>query len=377
MKKRSLYSFFSILCFSTCLLLTLRTACQVTLQVQLPPSGVVQKSQLWNLAIINGTGLPSTSVVELSIYDSRNNTRVLTATSSPVSIPSGAKQFTLNSFAPVQYQFLNPMYQVDASQNGLLPVGIFKVCYSIINNGSKNDGSVAEECRELEVSPLSPPVLATPVDSSVLKNKYPQFTWIPPAPLQLFKNLLYEIRVAEVMPGQNSSEAMQKNLPVSVTSNLRESFFSYPSSLPGFDTSKLYAWQIKAFDLNGYAVNSEIWTFSIEKNRFSHLKTTSAFIRLQKGEDASLFVSDGSLKFQYEHLLPDAVCSYQLIDISTSENRVVRKSEVNVSQGDNFITLDFSGKRFWKEGDKYRFELINSRGEKWILSILFISSDNQ
>jgi hypothetical protein len=200
---------------------------------------------------------------------------------------------------------------------------------------------------------------------------------MPPAPLQSFKSLSYEMKVVALQPGQNSSEAIQKNFPFAVKSNIRETFLNYPSSLPAFDTLSYYAWQVTAFDINGYSVKSEIWVFSLEKNQHTGLKITTAYIKLKKGEDGSMFISNGKIKFMYENLLQDNECSYQLVNIAGSAERVVKKGKINVSQGENFIMLDLAEKRFWKENEVYRFELQNSKGEKWKLSVMFINKEEE
>ncbi len=370
------YFFVSVL-LTTAVLFFSRLHAQVAIQLQVPPSGLLQKNQLWNMVVINAGGEASVIQIELNIYDARNSTRVLTAISSPVTVAPGSKQLNLSTFMPVQYQYLNPMYQVDAGQNGFLNVGIYKVCYSLLNASIKNSDPVIEECREIEVMPLSPPLLTSPADGAVLKEKYLQFTWMPPAPLQSFKNLFYEIKVVALQPGQNSSEAIQKNFPFAVKSNIRETFFNYPSSLPAFDTSSFYAWQVTAFDINGYSVKSEIWVFSLEKSKYSNLKVTTAYVKLKKEEDGSMFLSNGRIKFMYENLLQDTECSYQLISTAGSEERIIKKGKIDITQGENFIIIDLTEKRFWKENEVYRFELQNSKGEKWKLFVMFLNKEEE
>jgi hypothetical protein len=350
---------------------------QIAVNLQLPPSGLLQKSQLWNMAIVNGSGENITLQIELSIYDSRNGNRVLAATSRLIELKGGVKQLRMNDISPVQYQYMNPLYNIDANQNGILPVGIFKVCYNFFRSSTKGSELMLEECRELEIAPISPPVLNLPEDTVVLKTKYPQFSWIPPAPLQSFKGLNYELRVVELQKGQNSSEAMQKNLPFAEKGNLKEAFFAYPSSLPAFAQSQLYAWQITAFDASGYTVKSEIWTFSIAPNAENKLKVTNAYVWLKRGEDPSVFVSNGKLKFTYENLEGDSNVTFQIVNLSGKKEQIVRNGVLKISNGQNFIELSLEEKRFWKENDSYRFELISSKGEKWKLNIKFIEKDEE
>lgn len=348
---------------------------QVVVSLQLPPSGVLQKSQLWNMLVVNGAGEKFNMVVELNVFDSRNGNRVFSASSRMIEINAGAKQIRMNDLMPVQYQYINSLYQMDAGMNGLLPVGSFKFCYNFFRINEKGKDPLSEECREMEIAPLSPPQLMMPQDSAKIETVYPQFTWTPPTPSNSFKGLQYELRVVELQKGQNITDAIQKNIPFAERGNLKEPFLAYPSSLPAFDTAVLYAWQITATDINGYAAKSEVWTFSLSKRTQNRLKVTNSYVWLQKGEDPALFISNGRVKFSYNNLIAQRTANYQLINVSDNKQQIVRKGKVGLSDGQNFIDLNLEDKRFWKENELYRFELINDKGEKWLLNIKFIDKE--
>jgi hypothetical protein len=362
--------FFSIVMFSV-----LCCSAQVVVSLQLPPSGILQKNQLWNMLVVNGAGEKFNMVVELNVFDSRNGNRVFSATSRLIEVSSGAKQMRMNDLMPIQYQYINSLYQMDAGMNGLLPVGLFKFCYNFFRINEKGKLPLSEECREMEIAPLSPPQLMMPQDSAVLEALYPQFSWTPPTPANSFKGLHYELRVVELQKDQNSTDAIQKNIPFAERGNLKEPFFAYPSSLPAFDTSVLYGWQITATDLNGYAAKSEVWTFSLSKRTLNKLKVTNSYVWLQRGEDPALFISNGRVKFSYNNLISQRTASYQLVNVSGNTQQVVRSGKVSLSDGQNFIDLNLEDKKFWKENELYRFELVNDKGEKWLLNIKFIEKE--
>jgi hypothetical protein len=60
---------------------------------------------------------------------------------------------------------------------------------------------------------------------SEIETPYPQFTWIPPSPFDMFSELSYEIRVTEILAGQTALEAIQYNTP-RYTTNLTNTFAS-------------------------------------------------------------------------------------------------------------------------------------------------------
>jgi hypothetical protein len=360
------FSFLSMFCCSA----------QVVVSLQLPPSGILQKNQLWNMVVVSGAGQRFNMQVELNVFDSRNGNRVFSATSRLVEMNNGAKQIRMNDLMPIQYQYINSLYQMDAGMNGLLPVGIFKFCYNFFRISEKGKEPLSEECREIEIAPLSPPQLMMPQDSAMLEAVYPQFTWTPPTPANSFKGLQYELRVVELQKGQNSTEAIQKNIPFAERGNVKESFFAYPSSLPAFDTSVLYAWQITATDMSGYAAKSEVWTFSLSKRSQNRINVTSSYVWLQRSENPSLFISNGRIKFSYNNLTGQRTATYQLVNTSDNAYHVERTGKVRLSDGENYIDLNLQDKRFWKNSELYRFELVNDKGEKWLLNIKFIDKES-
>ena len=72
-----------------------------------------------------------------------------------------------------------------------------------------------------------------PSNKSVLQTAVPQFSWVPPAPMDMFDNLSYELSVAEVLEGQSAIEAVQYNTPVYVSSNVKPPYENYPSTYSG------------------------------------------------------------------------------------------------------------------------------------------------
>src|SRR6185295_7309435 len=111
----------------------------------------------------------------------------------------------------------------------------------------------------INIAPLSPPVLNSPADRSILQTPYPQFTWMPPTPVQMFDNLNYEITVSEILEGQSPMDAIRYNTPVYAKTNGQQTFETYPSTYSKLDTTKTYAWQVVARSGLNYAAATEIW----------------------------------------------------------------------------------------------------------------------
>ena len=162
---------------------------QLVVNVQLPPSGVIQKSQLWNIQVTN-TSLNNVSVtINMTMINNETGEHVLTASTGIVSFIPGNTMLNATALLPIQYNIVSANNTMDGSPEGFLPAGSFTICYDF-NLATVQKASIARECNTVNIEPLSPPQLLLPenqtdIDTSAL----PQFSWLPPAPLTLFTNL--------------------------------------------------------------------------------------------------------------------------------------------------------------------------------------------
>lgn len=352
-------------------LIQLNINAQVVLSLQLPPSGVNVKSQLWNFSMIN-TSLSSIDVrVEIIITEFGSNQRVMTATSRSFQLQKGAKQVQYNDVMPVIYNVNAANYGIDNSPEGFLPVGIFSVCYNVhelVNDGSEQ---VASECETIEIEPVSPPMLIMPADSERVDVAQPFFTWIPPAPFTLFNNLQYEWLLVEVMPMQTAAMAAQQNIPVWTQANISTAAYQYPLSAPPLDSSKLYAWQVIAKNNISAVGKSEVWTF--RRKQFdtdtSVYKKTGFYVKLKKESESYYAICDGQFHFEYLNEINDPQVSVNLYDITNANATAVFPEGLPymVKFGQNFLSFQAGGVNGIIDRHLYLLELVNSKKEKWLV----------
>src|SRR5439155_11197640 len=127
---------------------------------------------------------------------------------------------------------------------GFLPVGRFSVCYTVLQIYHDAVEQAADDCVNIEVEPLSPPILVMPADSEVVQVARPVFNWMPPSPYTLFNNLQYSWVLAEVLPMQTGAMAVQQNIPVPAQSVLSVPLLVYPASVHPLDENKLDPCQV-------------------------------------------------------------------------------------------------------------------------------------
>ena len=347
---------------------------QISVTLEVPPAGVLVKNQLWNMLLVNSGASSATVRVQLTLMDERNNTPVLTAMSAPLLLTHGARQLQAKDLSPIQYNYSGPSFHADQDPNGLLPVGSYQACYTVMAP-EKGNAPRVENCIQVNVDPLSPPLLNTPVDEAHLFTTYPQFTWLPPAPVGLFNDLSYDLIVVEVLPGQGKADAIQQNIPVYSAGFVKDLYSNYPSSYRALDTAHLYAWRIIALNNGLPAAMSDIWTFRVVTPPVPGLKhKEQPYIELQRGLDPSVASTGASIKFTYENVAADSVVAYTITSLEDPGSPVVQQGRLNLARGRNFLELTLNGGAYAAR-KAYLFSLVNGRNETW--TVKFTSSPSE
>jgi hypothetical protein len=346
MYRRSLYAMFFVL-------LAVAGQAQVSISVQEPPAGIVQKRQLWNLALINSGNDAIEVVVGLTLIDQSDNQPALTAFTRFITLNKGVKQLKAADIEPVNYEYASPAFS--RLSDALLPIGNYQACYTVYINGKEEKRVLAENCIMLDVQPLSPPQLTMPVDSATLQNPWPQFSWLPPAPVTLFNDLNYDLLVTEVQPDQSAGAAIQENLPVYNVRRLTTMVNNYPSSNKTLDTGKVYAWRVVAKNGETFAAQSEVWTFKISQNTPKALTPANGTYLDLKSSNAytSTAVIQGNvLGVRYYSYDKDHEAVVKFLN---EKGEVVKEIKRTIIYGNNY--LEFKLDHVFKQDNIYSIEL--------------------
>ena len=340
---------------------------QVLINLQLPPSGMVVKNQLWNLSLVNTSNSPLNIQIQVVLTELAGNRCILTGTSKTITLSKGIKQIQAAEVMPVNY---NAGTGYNAGPDGFLPVGQFSACFTVV--GLINDGTerLAEECTTLEVEPISPPQLVMPADSAAVEEPRPLFTWLPPAPYTLFNNLLYDWVLVEVQATQSAADAIQQNVPVFFQSNISFTSLQYPLSMPELDTGKLYAWRVTAKNNLSPIANSEVWCFRIQKNANDTFKAVNKgfYTPLRRELGPSYVITNSTIRFLYLHEMNSYSVQVKITDINKTAQQVVQLDSAGlaVKFGANYLSLDLSNAGL-TDKHMYLLDVTNDRSEHWYL----------
>lgn len=354
------YSIFFIILF----LLRYSTQAQVTLSPQVPPVGVMLKSQLWNMALLNGGAGSMYVTISLTLLSTHDNQPILQASTQPILLNKGVNMLNEKSIGPVQYVYGLAAGAIDRDANGFLAVGNYRACYKV--SAGENFGTpIAEDCLPVEVQPLSPPQLNLPADTATVQTPYPQFTWLPPLPINLFSNLNYDLLVVEVLPGQSPYEAIQKNMPVYNISDYKSLVHQYPSSYKALDTGRVYAWRVIAKNEGQFIAQSEVWSFRLATVRQPvTIAVNGNYIPLRKinepGAGTYTLPDIGAIGIKYYSYEKNYSATIQFM---SDDGSIVETHVQPINYGDNFLTYPLS-KAFTKE-KVYIITLTDAQANKY------------
>lgn len=304
---------------------------QVSIQPVLPPGGIIQKNNLWNIAVINTSTATLECRIELTLRDRASGLEVLTATTGQFSVASGARQLNASFLMPIQYNYLSS--SVNSRNDEFIPIGDYTACYRL----SANKNIIAEECVSFDVEPLSPPMLINPADSSALETAPSQFTWIPPSPINLFNRLQYEVMITEILPGQKAEEAMQQNLPFYTEPNVPINNLTYRGMATDFEIEKWYAWQVVARDDNNYAGKSEVWVFKVTAESKKEKTISGIYLQLDEENKGTYQINEKILHIKYASPFPEYTTQ---IIFNDEKGNTIQTIKQIIKQGENYF--DFS-----------------------------------
>lgn len=335
--------------FVIVLFIPLSLVAQISINIQLPPSGVIQKSQLWNLTVINNSPSALNATISLVLQESQTGMTLFSAITNTIVLPKGVRILSSTDLQPIQYQ------NSSAISNNYLPVGSFIACYTVTKS-SDDPQTLAAECTAVNISPVSPPLLVTPMDESVIKTTTPQFTWLAPAPLEMYNNLNFDLTVAEIFDGQLAEEALLYNSPAYHKINLTSTFESYPSTFSKLMHGRSYAWRVVARNGLSAPIQTDTWTFTISNDTIQQTSISKSYILLKNESEASgvTYITSREVNIKYYSFDKpyDAI-----VRIKSADGKVVKQYTQKLKYGDNFFTLNLNY-QFVKD-KVYRVELID------------------
>ncbi len=354
-----------IIAFTFLLFVHTAVTAQLSMQVHMPATGLVQRNQLWNVMVTNSTASAYECKLNMVLSDRNTGDEVMTAATSQFTVARGARQLNVNLLEPVQYNYLT--MTGDSRLQGLLPPGNYMACYTLTLVNTKADA--VTECVQFDAEPLTPPMLTFPADSSVTEALPSQFTWLPPTPAAMFSRLQYDIVIVPVNDGQLAEDAIQNNIPFYSTGNITGNNLNYPGASPAFEKNKWYAWQVIAKDDKSYAAKSETWVFQV--NAFSK----KADVVTESYADAKSYYTGKTYYFS-DHILVSFTNPYTAkkmryaIRHAASKKTIAGIPDIEMKQGLNNLSVPVKKLKGLKKNELYTMEIYNSSNTTYYVNFI-------
>jgi hypothetical protein len=344
---------------------------QVQITLQVPTQGLIQKQQLWNMVLVNNSSISKTVRLELNMIDLESRQSVMMATTANIMLLPGGNSISYTQLSPVQYVSTGVAYQINNEPYGILPPGLFEVCYSVTLLGHDGFEKLAEECDIIEIEPLSPPLLTYPYYESVVDTTRPNFSWMAPLPFSFFNDLKYRFDLTEVYANQSGAEAIEVNTPVFFKENVEANSLVYPPDAWLLQKDKKYAWRISAKNNNMVVARSEVWTFTVKEftkfdDKSFFAKTNFKLIREEQPDYAICF---RDLNIDYTNSCGDTTCTIEVFDITSGDKKDVQLnlSNIKCQRGNNQFVIGLDTNNAFLNKRLYMLELRNSCNELWRL----------
>lgn len=349
----------------SCLALTGKAQVSVQLQPIMPVQ--LRLTDMWRANVMNSSGAEINAYLKGSVSYG-NTTLIVEGTSQPLVLKPGINVINPASINIRGYEFNPAVNLPNLSSTELFPFGSYVVCLKVYNANSSELGA---SCIEAIIKPLSPPMLLSPYNEAQVHTAYPLLIWSPPTPVPSGMQVQYDLKIVEVLSGQNPADAIQRNFALIQESDLHSNLFQYPVNAVKLEPKKQYAWQVVAKGDNFLIGSTEVWSFTMVVDTMNAYKLPNPeqFYEPKVALDGAYAVAVEVLGV----ILKDAD-NFKLTLYNSKHELLKVKPELKRIANDSrhIINLKETGKLH--NGEVYMLEFISSTGEKTYILFKYFSS---
>jgi hypothetical protein len=330
-------------------LLTFTCKAQLNI-IQYPLQGMELKpSDIFKADIQSMDNVVNKIYLNGSIVNTVTGEQVVTARSQIMDIAPGVKSITEAIAAP-QYTISSST----VNQTGVLPYGNYRICLRAIKvNGVEE---LATACQEIEITPLSPPLLLSPENQSTVSEPLPLLVWLPPMPISKDK-VVYDLKLVEILPNQTPYDALQRNFAIIEKQSIYGTTLQYPATAIALEEGKKYAWKVEAKTPDRKPIGeTEVWWFTKAKEEAitNIILPNKDYIRLKKSFDSELSYVKNEIKIIYEEKYKETGLT---IKIFSQKGKEIYKNEVEAIIGDNRYVINLDADDSFKKNAFYYVEV--------------------
>lgn len=353
--------------FLLTMLMLFATQCVVAqISITINPPNVLQSrpSDVFNATFSNATGVTQRAYFIATIINTVNGVKYVSARTNVQEYGVGMKRLDITSLAP-SYAYGNQSVEL----TGYLPYGNYQYCLRAIAETTNEE--IGSGCIDVEITPMSPPLLLSPDNGAEVSVPNPLLVWLPPTPVNPRMGVLYDLKLVEVLPNQSPYDAVQRNYALIEPKGMKHTNLPYPANATKLEEGKTYAWKVAAKSGDGNVIGeTEIWTFTYKKIRDQ--KTPEPMLpeafSIPKEKIDGDFVACGKiLKVAYTDSLEKS--KIELLDLTYKNLGEISAKRIN-SVGEHRYDVDLTGSKV-KEDNYYIIRITGTTGQTSFLTIRY------
>ncbi|NOT38213.1 MAG: hypothetical protein HOP11_12640 [Saprospiraceae bacterium] len=351
---------------------------QYSVVVVTPQTMALKSLPLWNCIIQNNSNSP-TRMYLVGMISELKAGRLGEVKSADFILPVGMTQFNTNNYSalqPEQVIFKNQKYEDHIVRTNQLPNGKYTICISVYS--AQTSKLVANNCTQVTVNQVTPPILMSPSDRKEICEPNPVFTWIPIRGFIDDSRLSYKLHIVEILNQQKALSAIKTNPCYYCQSFIKEPIHQLSIAFQGFKDGARYAWYVGVLDGKKEISRSEVWEFNWKKclddnpntsNEEDEEETTEtkndrkpgiAYFDLNENPNIEI-VRIGNKKLNIRNLNLGLPTNVECLFYSQINSFIYQKT-LSLSQGINYLTIDLSSVQL-TEGEFYIMEMVYPDGK--------------
>lgn len=352
-----------------CLALTGKAQVSVQLQPIMPVQ--LRLTDMWRANVMNSSGAEINAYLKGSVSYG-NTTLIVEGTSQPLVLKPGINIINPASISIRGYQF-NPAVNVpNLSSTELFPFGSYVVCLKVYD---ANSAELGASCIEAIIKPLSPPMLLSPYNEAQVHTAYPLLIWSPPTPVPSGMQVQYDLKLVEVLSGQNPADAIQRNFALVKESDLHSNLFQYPVNAVKLEPKKQYAWQVVAKGDNFLIGTTEVWSFTLSNDTANiwQVNMPEQYYRLKSSLDGGYGIAIETIGLLVETEEKPNASGIDFFD--AAHNRIkLKNSLIHQQFSGNKLILNLKETGQFKNAQFYFLEYQTIAGQKKVLFFKYYSN---
>jgi len=280
--------------------------------------------------------------------------KVLTLEAFDIALKPGINFLNIQT-AAAKLQFYHSEASNYLKLNDQLADGEYELCYTV--RSKKGNVSELNYCTDFIVRNSSPLMLLSPFNGQSICEERPTLQWQNPMPLPADAKI--RLVMAEVLAGQNETEAIYRNLPLLHLTDVGTNTLPMPSYVEQLKDGSTYAWQVVIYNESGILRKSEIWKFTkdcaspVKKN-----EDNDSYRQLKPQFDGTYYLAKEQIRFSFINSYSTEKLDYSIIDLETG-SKIKFYPEINIHSGLNNIVIDADDCTGLKKGKIYMLKATN------------------